>query len=255
MIIDRVEDQKYLANTYLVAEGPGGVGVFIDGNGEADPLLRRVDDDSITITHILLTHHHPDHVAEIARYRERFPGVPILAHGITADELDDGAVDVVLGDGDTVTTGDLTFRAIDTPGHCQGHFAFLLNDADIFTADVLFHRTLGGHARPGGNFPELKASTMDVLMALPHHLRVHPGHREPTTIGDEWEHNLFVRYWRGLDNPLDETVEVADHGTGRLLVWAPDYDGGNKGLVRFPDGTEGIFFGSRITRAAEGSAQ
>ena len=38
-------------------------------------------------------------------------------------------------------------------------------------------------------------------------------------------------------------------GEGRLLVMAPDYDGGTKGLVRLPDGTEGIYFGSRITRA------
>lgn len=249
MIIDRVEDEKYLANTYLVAEGPGGAGVMIDGNGAADPLLRRVDEDGITITHVLLTHHHPDHVAEIARYRERFPGVPILAHAITRDELESGSVDEVLDDGETVTTGDLTFRAIDTPGHCQGHFAYMLNDADCFTADVLFRRTLGGHARPGGNFPELKVSALDVLMALPHDVRVHPGHREPTTIGEEWEENLFIRFWRGLDAPLDEPVEVEDIGPGTMLVWAPDYDGGNKALIRFDDGTEGIYFGSRVTRS------
>jgi len=249
MIIDRVEDAKYLANTYLVAEGPGGVGVMIDGNGEADPLLARVERDGITITHILLTHHHPDHVAEIARYRKLFPDVPILAHPVTADELEPGSVDELLEDGDIVTTGDLTFRAIDTPGHCQGHHAFMLNDEDLFTADVLFRRTLGGHARPGGNFPELKTSTMDILMKLPHDVRVHPGHREPTTIGEEWDENLFIRFWRGLDAPLDEAVEVADIGPGTMLVWAPDYDGGNKALVRFGDGTEGIYFGSRVTRS------
>jgi hypothetical protein len=78
---------------------------------------------------------------------------------------------------------------------------------------------------------------------------VHPGHREATTIGDEWEHNLFIRLWRGLDAEGDEIVTVRDMGEGRLLVLAPDYDGGTKGLVRFPDGTEGIYFGSRITRA------
>lgn len=247
MIIDRVEDTKWLANTYLVAEGPGGAGVLIDGNGVADPLLERIDRERITITHILLTHHHEDHVLENARYRERFPGVPFVGHQGTADVLGEGSLDVILGDGDTVTSGSLEFRAIDTPGHCQGHFAYLVGD-DCFTADVLFRRTLGGHARPGGNFPQLKASTMDVLMALPHHVRVHPGHKEPTTIGEEWENNLFIRLWRGLDPEGDETVTVKDMGEGRLLVMAPDYDGGTKGLVRFPDGTEGIYFGSRITR-------
>lgn len=253
MIIDRTEDGKYLANCYLVAEGAGGRGVMIDGNGVADRLLDRVGRERIDITHILLTHHHPDHVAEIARYRERFPGVPVLAHAVTADELDEGSVDEVLDDGDTVTTGDLVFTALDTPGHCQGHFAYRLNDDDIFTADVLFHRTLGGHARPGGHFPQLKASTMDILMALPHHLRVHPGHRMSTTIGEEWEENRFIRFWRGLETPLDEPVEVEDIGRGTMLVWAPDYDGGNKALVRFPDGTEGIYFGSKVTRGVDAS--
>ena len=41
MIIDRVEDEKYLANAYLVADGPGGSGVLIDGNGVVEPLIER----------------------------------------------------------------------------------------------------------------------------------------------------------------------------------------------------------------------
>lgn len=248
MIIERVEDDRYLANAYLVADGPGGRGVMIDGNGAVAPLLDRVERERIAITHVLLTHHHPDHVADIARYRERFPGVPIVGHAVTATELGPGAVDVTIADGESLVTGDLTFTALDTPGHCQGHHAYVLNGTDCFSGDVLFRRTLGGHARPGGNFPELKRSTMDVLMRLPHAMRVHPGHREPTTIGEEWEENRFIRLWRGLDSEGDEPVTVADVGPGTMLVWAPDYDGGNKALVRFPDGSEGIFFGSRVTR-------
>jgi len=250
MIIERVEDEKWLANTYLVAEGPGGKGVLIDGNGVVEPLLARIEQEKITITHILLTHHHEDHVLENARYRSLFPDAPFVGHQGTADVLGAGSIDLIIGDRDTLTVGDLHFTALDTPGHCQGHFAYLLNDDDCFTADVLFRRTLGGHARPGGNFPQLKASTMDVLMGLPHHVRVHPGHKEPTTIGDEWENNLFIRLWRGVDAEGTEPVTVADMGEGTMLVWAPDYDGGNKALVRFPDGTEGIYFGSRVTRSA-----
>lgn len=249
MIIDRTEDEKYLANAYLVAEGPGGAGVLIDGNGVVEPLLERVEREGITITHILLTHHHEDHVLSNARYRERLPGVPFVGHRGTAEVLGEGSLDIVVDDGELIRSGSLEFRAIDTPGHCQGHLAYLVGD-DCFTADVLFHRTLGGHARPGGNFPQLKHSTMEVLMALPRHVRVHPGHREPTTIADEWENNLFIRLWRGIDPEGDEAVTVRDMGEGRLLVLAPDYDGGTKGLVRFPDGTEGIYFGSRITRGA-----
>ena len=250
MIIERTQERpRWLVNSYLVAEGPGGRGVLIDGNGVFEPLNERIERDRITITHILLTHHHPDHVVNNDMYRERFPGVPFVGHRGTDEELGRGTLDIVLEDRQSVRSGSLEFVALDTPGHCQGHFAYLCGD-DCFTGDVLFHRTVGGHARPGGNFPQLKTSTMDVLMRLPHHTRVHPGHEIPTTIGEEWNENRFVRFWRGLDEPLDETVEVEGHGEGTMLVWAPDYDGGNKALVRFPDGSEGIYFGSRVTRRA-----
>lgn len=247
MIIERVEDAKYMANAYLVAEGTGGRGVLIDGNGVIDPLLGRIARDQITITHILLTHHHPDHVADLDRYRQVFPSVPVVAHPETSQELGDGAVDITLRDGDHVESGELSFKALDTPGHCQGHFAYLLNDLECFSGDLLFRRTLGGHARPGGNFPQLKGSTMDVMMHLPPSTRVYPGHRGSTTIGEEWEDNTFIRLWRGIDPPGTGRVSVVDVGDGTLLATSPDYDGGYKGLVRFDDGVEGIFFGSRLT--------
>ncbi|HRC08746.1 MAG TPA: hypothetical protein PLV41_11085, partial [Miltoncostaeales bacterium] len=58
-----------------------------------------------------------------------------------------------------------------------------------------------------------------------------------------------IRLWRGVDAEGDEPVTVTDMGEATMLVWAPDYDGGNKALVRFPDGAEGIYFGSRVTRS------
>ena len=76
---------------------------------------------------------------------------------------------------------------------------------------------------------------------------MHPGHTLPTTIGEEWESNPFVRVWRGLDAEGDEPCTVG--GDARALVlWAPDYDGTNKAWVRFPDGSDAITGGSRVAR-------
>ena len=88
---------------------------------------------------------------------------------------------------------------------------------------------------------------MDVLMALPHETRVHPGHTDPTTIGDEWENNAFVRLWRGLDEEGDEPCRVGDQ-EATLVLWAPDYDGGHKAWVRWPDGSDDIVPGSQVAR-------
>ncbi len=49
-------------------------------------------------------------------------------------------------------------------------------------------------------FPPLPPTGLE----LPPETRVHPGHREPTTIGEEWEQNPFVRVWRGLDSTGEE---------------------------------------------------
>ena len=88
---------------------------------------------------------------------------------------------------------------------------------------------------------------MERLMGLSAGTRVHPGHRDPSTIADEWESNPFVRAWRGVDAELSEPCRV-DGEEATLVLWAPDYDGGYKAWVRFAPGDEAIVGGSRVER-------
>jgi glyoxylase-like metal-dependent hydrolase (beta-lactamase superfamily II) len=89
---------------------------------------------------------------------------------------------------------------------------------------------------------------MDVLLALPDETRVHPGHTDPTTIGDEREQNAFVRVWRGEDPESDEHCTVWEQGA-TLVLFAPDYDGGNKAWVRWDEsGEDDIVPGSQVVR-------
>jgi glyoxylase-like metal-dependent hydrolase (beta-lactamase superfamily II) len=234
VIIERTEHPGWLSNAYLVADGPGGTGVLIDGNDVAGPLLEKIERDDITITHVLVTHSHHDHVAGVKELGSRF-GVPILAWP-------------ELGDGTTIESGDLTIEALYTPGHCRDHVALLVNGTDCFTADVLFKGTVGGTAGGGPTgFTDIKHSIMQRLMTLDHTTAVHPGHTLPTTIGEEWESNPFVRIWRGLDPEGDAPCTVGGD-PARLVLWAPDYDGTNKAWVRFPDGSDAITGGSRVVR-------
>ena len=99
----------------------------------------------------------------------------------------------------------------------------------------------------GGDFEQIRASVMDVLMKLPAETRVLPGHTEETTIGREWEQNPFVRVWRGEDPEGTEKVSVGGR-PGTLVVWSPDYDGKGKAWVRFDDGANAIVGGSRVKR-------
>jgi glyoxylase-like metal-dependent hydrolase (beta-lactamase superfamily II) len=247
LIVERTENPLWLSNAYLVADEPGGKGVLIDGNDELQPLLERAARDEIEITHILVTHPHLDHVAGLAEAGKRLGNPGLVAHADAAAELEQDVAETI-GDGEKLTSGGLEIEAIATPGHAAGHVAFLVNGSDVFTADVLFKGTVGGTMAPGASgFADLKASVMR-LMELPPATRVHPGHREPTTIGDEWEGNPFVRIWRGLDQVGDERCSVWGR-EATLKLWAPDYDGGNKAWVVFADtGEDAIVGGSQVER-------
>jgi hydroxyacylglutathione hydrolase len=247
VILERTENPQWLSNAYLVADEAGGKGVLIDGNDDVGPLLERAEREEIEITHILVTHPHLDHVAGLAEARRRLGGVPMVAHAEAAAEMDED-VSQTLADGEKLSAGGLEIEAISTPGHAAGHVAFLVNGTDVFTADVLFKGTVGGTMAPGASgFADLKSSVMR-LMELPPETVVHPGHREPTTIGTEWDANPFVRIWRDLDQVGAEDVTVWGR-PATLKLWAPDYDGGNKAWIVFGDsGEEAIVGGSQVER-------
>jgi hydroxyacylglutathione hydrolase len=244
MIIERSMQSDWLSNAYLVGDEDGGTGVVIDSGGPSEPLLEAAERHGLEVGLLLLTHHHHDHVAENHVWQER--GVEILAHPLEAEHLLD--VDRTIETGETIEAGGLAIEPLHTPGHTAGMLSFVVNGTDVFTGDTLFKGSVGGVRAPGSTgFEDLRHSIMDVLMGLPHETRARPGHTDPTTIGDEWERNAFVRLWRGLDEEGDERCRVGDE-SARLVLWAPDYDGGHKAWVRWDDGRDDIVPGSAVSR-------
>jgi glyoxylase-like metal-dependent hydrolase (beta-lactamase superfamily II) len=241
MIVERVEHPQWLSNAYLVADRAGGYGVLVDSNGLEGELAERARADGVTITHVLCTHGDPDHVVELEELA-RLVGAPLVAHPAAAL-----AADIRVGDGETFRSGPLEVRALYTPGHSRDHVAYLVAGTHCLTADVLFRGTVGGTARPVGSLDELKHSILDVLLALDPATIVLPGHREATTIGAERAGNPFIRAWLDGEGLTEEPCRVAGE-EATLLLWGPDYDGGHKALVRFPDGRETIVGGSRVER-------
>jgi len=245
MIIERSMQSDWLSNAYLVGEGAGGAAVVIDSGGPSEPLLDAAERHDLDVRLLLLTHHHADHVSENSVWKERH-GVEVLAHPLEAKLL--GDVDRTIEPGEPLAVGGLEIESLHSPGHTAGMLNFVVNGGDVFTGDTLFKGSVGGVRAAGStSFEDLRRSIMDVLMGLPHDTRVHPGHTDPTTIGAEWEANPFVRLWRGLDEEGSEPCRVEDE-EATLVLWGPDYDGGHKAWVRWPDGRDDIVPGSRVSR-------
>jgi glyoxylase-like metal-dependent hydrolase (beta-lactamase superfamily II) len=207
----------WLSNAYLVADEEGGTAVFVDSGAPLEPLRRAVEEWRVEPAFIMRTHSHHDHVVHEGELR-----LPVRT--------------------DSLEAGGLRVEAIPTPGHSDDMIAFVVNGEAVFTGDTLFKDSVGG-----GSFEQIRHSVMDVLLGLPHELRVLPGHTDETTLAREWEENPFVRVWRGVEPEGTERCRVGGE-EATLIVWSPDYDGGGKAWVRFADGRDSIVGGSKVQR-------
>jgi hydroxyacylglutathione hydrolase len=275
MIVERATHPQFLSNTYLVADGAGGPAFFIDAGGPVEGLIETADRLGLEPTHVLLTHHHFDHVSEVGTLRERWPKLVVLIHPLERELLDGIEADTMQA-GETLSFGALEVRPLHTPGHTAGMLSLLVGshseigaaasggrdrgrsgtstapggfaggEAAVFTGDTLFRGSVGGVRAPGHTtYTDLRDSIMGTLMELSPDTVIHPGHAEPTTVAREWEENGFIRIWRGLDSPgTGACVALGDPAT--LVLLGEDYDGGKKAWVRWADGKDDIVPGSRV---------
>ena len=245
MILERSEHPSWLSNTWIVAGRPGGCAVIVDAGGPIAPVLEAVKRHDLSVTHVLLTHHHADHTHERLELR-RATGARIAAHRLEADRI--GRVDLLLGEGPIADTGDLSVRAMHIPGHTAGQMAFVVNEEVCFTGDTLFRGSIGSVRDPDpGAFANLRRSLVERLLGLPDTMQVAPGHAAPTTIGGERRDNPFLRVMSGRD-PEGTARGVYDGEEVQVVVWARDYDGGFKAWVRTADGRDLAVPGSRVKR-------
>ena len=247
MIIEHSRHPQYLANTYLVCDHQGGSAVVIDAGGPLEPLFAAAERLEVAPSMVLLTHHHHDHVGEVGGLVGRWPSLPVLISPLERDLV--GAATGTIDTGERLSVGELVIRPLHTPGHTRGMLSFLVEhrgSAAVFTGDTLFRDSVGGVRAPGHTtFQALKDSIMGTLMELDSETEIYPGHADATSVAREWEHNPFIRIWRGLDREGTQScVALGDSAT--LILLGPDYDGGHKAWVRWPDGSDDIVPGSQV---------
>lgn len=154
----------------LVHDPATGATASIDACEEA-PIMAALQDAGWTLTDILVTHHHDDHVAAIPALKAR-TGARVTGPAHDRDRIAD--LDVVLRAGDTVSVGTLVAHVIETPGHTLGHIAYSFPaDRLLFAGDTLFAMGCG---RLFEGTPADMMRSLDRLAALPDDTTVYCGH-------------------------------------------------------------------------------
>lgn len=226
MEIQHFFDQATSTLTYVVYDG--STGIVIDPVLDFDPKSARtseksaetvaqyIDNRHISITYVIDTHAHADHLTAMPFFKKRYGSQTVTGsrvgevqrsfrdiYNLGADfPIDGRQFDILLDEGQDLEVGSFRIRAMHTPGHTPAHMSWQVEDA-VFVGDTLFMPDYGT-ARcdfPGGSADQLYDSIQRIY-ALPDSTRLfmchdyQPGGRElcfVTTVAEQKQSNVQLR--------------------------------------------------------------
>ena len=216
MILEGFPTGLFQGNCFIVGCETTKEAMIVDPGDDAANILSVLEREGLTAKLIVLTHEHIDHIGAVEAVRQATKA-PVAMHPIayeyTAYQSDMAMMwlgrplprmnepEMWLEEGQEISVGKLKFQVLFCPGHSAGHIC-LYGEGVLFSGDVLFQLSIGRFDLPGGDGQELFRSIRDKLFALPDETLVLPGHGPTTTIGQEKEHNPFLKHPRvymGID--------------------------------------------------------
>ena len=203
--LEKVADQIFDTNSYLVYDPTTLDGAVIDANLEPQRMVDLIETTGVRVGAILLTHSHIDHIQGLAILKA-YTGAPVWvdareaevvagradshasAFGLTYEPVEPDRFYV---DGASVEVGNFALEAISTPGHSPGGTSLRLSRW-LFTGDALFAGSIGRTDLPGGDTQMLLDSIRTRLMIFEDDYIVFSGHGASSTIGQERRYNPFL---------------------------------------------------------------
>ena len=179
----------YFTNSFLVIS-EGGHAAVIDACVAPEKYLSLLREQGATLSLILQTHGHFDHVGSIEPLRQQ-TGAKVYLNSADA-KLFGIRADADLTDRLTIPLDELTFEVITTPGHTPGSVCIRMGDL-LFTGDTLFAGDIGRTDLEGGSYTEICNSLKKLLERVAGDPQVLPGHEEFSTFETEKKTNRYLR--------------------------------------------------------------
>ncbi len=173
---------------YAIGDRSTGECLLIDPAWDVEGLISNVGDDGMTVTGVLATHYHADHVGGSIMGHDIEGVAALLGHlscpvhvqaeevewmertsGVGTDHL------VAHAPGDVITVGEVEIRLVHTPGHTPGSQCFLV-DGRLVAGDTLFLDGCGRTDLPGSD-PTAMAESLRTLHRVDDEAVLYPGHR------------------------------------------------------------------------------
>lgn len=202
-------------NAYIVWAPHSTEAIAIDPGNSVPGMLALLSSERLTLSAIVLTHAHLDHIEGIAKLRaahdapiHMHPGDRLLydhaptqaqQFGMRVDPLP--PPDHELEHGQQLAIGGVTLEVRHVPGHSPGHVLLHCAEAGIaFVGDIVFQGSIGRTDLPGGDFAQLIAGIREQVFTLPPNTALYPGHGPPTSVEHERSTNPFLvpHYGGGL---------------------------------------------------------
>lgn len=175
-------------NNYLIWDEVSRDAALFDTGWDAQPAIQLIEENQLQLRHIFLTHTHEDHIAGMAKLREKFPKAHVHTSSKSAPPQQRNRAN------DFIHLGSLRITNRDTPGHAEDGVTYIVGnwpeDAPhvAFVGDAIFAGSIGNGFQ---SWDIAKQKIREQIFTLPPDTLICPGHGPFTTIGEEKAHNPF----------------------------------------------------------------
>ena len=207
--IEIVPVSLFKTNSTIIKDKSTGDAILFDPGAEGNRILEELQAlGDFNLVAIAATHAHLDHIAHVGYFKELYPDTPFYLHKndlffLTENPFSRFAKrikaypcpipDKFIEEGEVIKIGNLEFNVIHTPGHSPGSVCYYEpNIQVVLTGDTLFKGSVGRTDLIFGSEEDLKKSILKLLQ-LPDETTVIPGHFNLSTIGEERNHNTFIK--------------------------------------------------------------